>query len=253
MLYSFMPKKSEKEFLKEKLSILLDLAIILFVWALLVFDVIGFLYTYTTFDSSYTGYAFNGLNKGLLLAFQKITEAIFRLGSISVAITIIYLLDRRLASEKLKSTKVRARTFATSRKNTYRMSLRAKILLSVVVFVSIPWILAVPGIFVSDIPVLNIFFIGSQDYGGKPSVHLGTHHGFEGFFTVTAMILVFTTAKYLYDKRLKIIAGLGASFLLVLGLYNLIEDFFVEQIYKRGLITTNFLPYPGSNPEFVIS
>jgi len=247
-------KTKEKEFLKEKLSIETDYYIILLGWAVLFFTVLGHLYVYTTFPPSLTAYdvvSEIGLPQGIETALVKVTNDILVLGTIVSVVSIIYLLDRHLAIEKLRKMKVKVNTFTTFGKEIHTINIYAKAILIITFIIGLPWILATTGIFVSDIPLIGNLFMGKQDYKGYPSVHLGSHHGYTGFVIFSLMILVFTTAKYLYDKRLKIIAGIGASFLFVWGFYNMFQDFFTEQIVKRGLAESGF-PSPQAYIESLL-
>src|SRR3989338_4426550 len=106
----------EKEFLKEKLSTTVDYQIILFGWILLFFTVLVDLYVYITFPAELTyfdiiedGYFSPGVNTALV----KVTNDILTLGAVVTFITIIYLLDRHFAIEKLRKTKVKVKTFST--------------------------------------------------------------------------------------------------------------------------------------------
>jgi len=240
----------EKEFLKKKLSLEIDFQIILVGWLLLFFAMLGNLYVYTSFEPSATAYSdasAKEIPRGLVTALEKVTSNVATLGAFVTGMTILFLLDRDLAIKRLRKLRVKATTFTTFTKNTYKMNNFTKVILIVTAFISIPWFLANLGLFATDIPVLNYIFLGVEDFNGYPSVHLGGHHGYKGAATFFLMILVFTTARYFYDKRIRAITGLTASYLLVWGFYNMFEDFFVEQLYKRGLIE-RIIPQPG--PDF---
>ncbi|MHA1798535.1 MAG: hypothetical protein ACTSVY_08825 [Candidatus Helarchaeota archaeon] len=104
-------------------------------------------------------------------------------------------------------------------------------------FISIPWLFAINGIYVSDVPILNLIFIGRQPYEGHPSVHLGEHHGFGGWFFITIIwILLYSR---LLDKiqaqKIKKFVVFGLSFLFYFSLIQLLEDGINEQLVKRGL------------------
>jgi len=243
----------EKKFLKEKLSITADYYIILFGWVLLFFTILGDLYVYVTFQAELTyfdiiedGYFSPGVNTALV----KITNDIFTLGAVVTFITIIYLLDRHFAIEKLRKMKVKVKTFSTFGKSKYRMNNYTKVIIVITLLISMPWIFANSGMFVSDVPVLGNIYLAKQDFNGHSSVHLGSHHGYKGFTFFLLMILVFTTVKYLYNKKTKIVAGLVCCYLLAWGFYNMFQDFFTEQIFKRGLVNFTF---PNATTYFQIS
>ncbi len=120
----------------------------------------------------------------------------------------------------------------------------ARIVIGVVmVVVSIPWIAAACGVFVTDIPVLGSIFRGSQPTPGEPglaSVHRGLHEGLAGMqLALTALIL----------SRLLGLAAAGVArlalslFLAVMlsyGVMVLLQDGWNEQLIKRGILTWDF-------------
>lgn len=103
-------------------------------------------------------------------------------------------------------------------------------------FLSIPWILAIVGIYVSNIPLLNLIFLGQQFYQGHPAVHLGDHHGFGGwFFVTTVWILMYTRLLDKIQKPwIKKFIVFAFSFILYYSLILVLEDGFNEQLAKRG-------------------
>jgi len=110
-------------------------------------------------------------------------------------------------------------------------------------FFSLPWILCKVGIYISDVPLLNLIFLGQQSYEGHPSVHLGDHHGFGGWYFVTIVwVLVYTR---LIDKiqkpQVKKFIIFGLSFLYYYGMIQVLEDGFNEQLAKRGMVIGIYL------------
>lgn len=119
------------------------------------------------------------------------------------------------------------------------------IFLLCLIFFSLPWILAVQGIFISDIPGLNLIFIGRQigilgtnplDYI-YPAVHLGLHHGFDGFFYISFSIIFSILAFKMKDPIIRNFSIFGVGFLASYGLIAFLEDIIHEQIIKRGIIS----------------
>ena len=200
----------------------------------------------THFDIVEDGYFSPGVNTALV----KVTNDILTLGAAVTFITIIYLLDRHFAIEKLNKLKVKTSTFSIFGKSKYRMNNYAKVVLALTLLIGIPWIFANSGMFVSDVPVLGNIYLAKQTFEGHPAVHLGSHHGYKGFTFFLLMILVFTTVKYLHNKKIKIIAGLVCCYLLAWGFYNMFQDFFTEQIFKRDLVNFTF---PNATANFSIS
>jgi hypothetical protein len=89
-------------------------------------------------------------------------------------------------------------------------------------------ILALPWLFA----VLGFYFPGSDViYAGHPRVHLGEHHGLEGFLLVVTALLL---SRQL--PRMRRPAGLAVylSLMIAYGLGNMANDGWFEQVVKRG-------------------
>ena len=110
-------------------------------------------------------------------------------------------------------------------------------------FFSIPWLLAIVGVYVSDIPLLNLIFLGQQSYEGHPAVHLGDHHGFGGwFFVTTVWILMYSRILDKIQKNwIKKFVVFALAFILYYGLIQVFEDGFNEQLAKRGILIGIYL------------
>lgn len=131
-----------------------------------------------------------------------------------------------------------------------RVDVMRFVLFGLLVFISIPWLLAVQGIYVSDIPILNLLFLGRQhgilgmspmDYI-RPAVHLGTHHGFTGFIFLSYAILFSIMVFEMKRPVTRGIGTLGVGFLTFYGASALLEDFILEQIIKRGYLSPFYYP-----------
>ncbi|MFN2471556.1 MAG: hypothetical protein ABR583_11340 [Gaiellaceae bacterium] len=117
-----------------------------------------------------------------------------------------------------------------------RLRLAAAALL---VAASTPWILAELGVSVSDVPVLDAVFLGdepSPEPGdpGLRAVHLGRHHGFDGTLFALAALVLSRAVPVLHSARLRRALALAVAFLLAYGLLNAAQDFWLEQVVKRG-------------------
>ena len=134
-------------------------------------------------------------------------------------------------------------------KNSVHKNYNNKIRLSVfliISFLSLPWIFAAIGIYISDIPVFSLIFIGKYSLiksDTNPAVHLGNHHGLEAYLALILVILL----SYCLDHpvRFKILAYRASMlfFIIFLSLFALVtglDDFIGEQIIKRNL---EFSPY----------
>jgi hypothetical protein len=100
---------------------------------------------------------------------------------------------------------------------------RAYAVVAVVLAVlSIPWLFADIGFHVG----LGIFRAG-EDFQGEPSVHLGWHHGLGGAIIAFSSLLLLRLAR-------KPVARGWLLLLLVYGAVNCAQDFWLEQVVKRG-------------------
>ncbi|MHA1378692.1 MAG: hypothetical protein ACTSRG_09950 [Candidatus Helarchaeota archaeon] len=190
------------------------------IWAFIVYSTSNQYNTY--------GYGLAGTSIGGLIKFSMF---ILTNGMIIFISTILILLDNRENELELERP--------WQRSDYIRV-----IMLGLVIFFGLPWLFAIHGVFISDIPGLNSIFLGSQrgvlgtnpfDYL-YPSVHLGTHHGLDGLlfiiYAVVYSILVFVMKNSKIRNFLIFAIGILASY----GLVAYLEDFFHEQIIKRGYI-----------------
>jgi hypothetical protein len=116
----------------------------------------------------------------------------------------------------------------------------------ILIFVSLPWIFALAGVFIGDIPGLS-FFMSKQAIpweANLPAVHLGMHHGFAGFFLCASVILVSYNINWIRNKNLKKFWGIIFNIALFLGIYFVLQDFMNEQFY-------NFFRLNGINLSFL--
>lgn len=106
-------------------------------------------------------------------------------------------------------------------------------------FLAVPWLLADLGFSLDGVPVLGIIWqtgeLRSQPgvEGLHPAVHHGHHHGMDGvLLTVTALLLSRRTAEIVgAGVRRATVAFL--SLMLAYGLFQMANDFWLEQIVKR--------------------
>ena len=100
---------------------------------------------------------------------------------------------------------------------------------------ALPWLFAHIGVYISDIPMLNLVFVAEEpsscSYG--VTVHLGNHHGISGYLILIISRLILN--KWLItieNNRKKSIFGLLISFIQAFGLYLFVEDFTNEQLFR---------------------
>jgi hypothetical protein len=121
------------------------------------------------------------------------------------------------------------------RSDLVRVALAAALLLA-----GLPWIFAELGFYVSDVPLLGRIFLAEEivpSLGDEPSlhaVHLGRHHGMDGVLLAFAALLLSRVVGDMPSRLQR--AGLTAylSLMFVYGVANALQDFWLEQLVKRG-------------------
>jgi hypothetical protein len=113
------------------------------------------------------------------------------------------------------------------------------VLAIVVVLAAIPWIAADLGFYLDDVPGLGSVFLTGvlRPEPGHPTltaVHLGHHHGFDGTILALTAILLSRTVCMLRSGFLRTGYRFYVSLMLVYGLANALQDFWLEQLVKRG-------------------
>jgi hypothetical protein len=101
---------------------------------------------------------------------------------------------------------------------------------------SIPWLLAELGIYADDVPGLG-FFMSNEPSPEEPdlaAVHLGHHHGMDGTLLALSALAL---SRVVRDVRTRYLSGAFAFYvalMFVYGLANALQDFWFEQLVKRG-------------------
>lgn len=122
---------------------------------------------------------------------------------------------------------------------------------------AIPWLFAELGFYVDDVPGLGAVFMSDEivPEPGHPdlrAVHLGHHHGTDGvLFALSALVLSRELAAIRRPALRAVLAGY-LSLMLVYGIANALEDFWLEQLVKRD-VTSFKLPgmlRPDLAPEW---
>ena len=119
------------------------------------------------------------------------------------------------------------------------MDIARLVLAIIVVLAAIPWIAAGLGFYLDDIPGLGSVFLTGvpRPEPGHPTltaVHLGHHHGLDGTLLALAAIALSRTVCMLRSGYLHTGYRFYVSLMLVYGLANALQDFWLEQIVKRG-------------------
>ncbi len=127
-----------------------------------------------------------------------------------------------------------ARSGGVSRRGRRRGDTARIVAAAALLVLASPWVAADLGFFLNGVPVLGSIFHTAKPfpdlYPFPPTVHHGHHHGMDG------LLLVFTA---LLLSRLRPGAALAAYLALMLcyGLGNIANDFWLEQVWKRGWVS----------------
>lgn len=115
------------------------------------------------------------------------------------------------------------------------------------VVLALPWIGAELGVGFAGVPVLGQAFqtqeLRSEPglYVLHPAVHYGDHHGLEATLLVISALLLSRMLGAVRSRRLHAGFGFALALLITYGIGNIANDFWTEQVVKRGW-TTTFLP-----------
>ena len=107
----------------------------------------------------------------------------------------------------------------------------------------LPWLFAELGFYVSDAPILGRIFLAKEagpSVGGEPSlraVHLGSHHGMDGVLLVISALVLLRVPPRLASRAGEIALTAYLALMLVYGLANALQDFWTEQLVKRGTLS----------------
>jgi hypothetical protein len=110
----------------------------------------------------------------------------------------------------------------------------------VALLLAVPWIGADLGVSFSGVPVLGTLYqtgeLRSQPHvtGLHPAVHHGHHHGMDGVLLVLSALLLSRVLPSVSANRLRRTLGAYLALMLCYGVGNLANDFWLEQIVKRG-------------------
>jgi hypothetical protein len=114
------------------------------------------------------------------------------------------------------------------------------IAIGVLLFFALPWALADLGFYIGDVPLIGRIFM-SKDFvpAGDTlrAVHLGDHHGYNGFIFIVAAIILGRKLRDIQPASLRVATGWYLAFMMVYGLANYLNDIWLEQVVKRGWAT----------------
>jgi hypothetical protein len=117
----------------------------------------------------------------------------------------------------------------------------ARLALAGVVFLlALPWIAAENGVSFDGAPALGTIYqtgeLRSQPHAAElhPAVHHGDHHGMSGALLVLAALLLSRVLPSIDRRRPRALLGAYLALMLCYGLGNIANDFWLEQVTKRG-------------------
>jgi hypothetical protein len=112
--------------------------------------------------------------------------------------------------------------------------------ISIILFIlSLPWIFAYIGFYIGSIPILGNLFMSQQMIAGETlaAVHLGAHHGMDGVLFFLAGLWLTRELFRIRPEWLRWSLSAYLSLMVVYGLTIAAQDFWLEQVVKRGWTT----------------
>jgi hypothetical protein len=126
---------------------------------------------------------------------------------------------------------------------------RARIVAGLVVLVlALPWLAALLGVSLDRVPLLGWVFITDAkvtqpgNLTPAPAVHDGHHHGLDGATLVWAALILSRELDRFRSRGLRTAMCALLAFFFAYGGWNLAQDFWLEQVVKRGATSVE-LPY----------
>lgn len=118
------------------------------------------------------------------------------------------------------------------------------VLLALIGVASLPWVFANVGVYVGDVPGLKAVFMSKKilPEPGHPhlhAVHLGNHEGLDGWLLAATALGLRRALPGMRATRLRPVLGVYLALLLCYGLMVAANDFWHEQLVKRG--TTSYM------------
>jgi hypothetical protein len=121
---------------------------------------------------------------------------------------------------------------------------RLRIAIAAVLFLAaIPWLAADLGFSLDHTPLGSVYQTGELRRqpgvpGLHPAVHLGHHHGMDGTLLAWSALVLSRVAVGVRAARVRTALLLYLSLMLVYGVANAAQDFWLEQAVKRGWTET---------------
>ena len=136
------------------------------------------------------------------------------------------------------------------------MRSRARVALTLAVLlmllVSLPWVAADFGFYLSDAPLLGRIFVAERLVQGETAVHPGHHHGMDGVLLVLSFLVMLPLTARLAHTGVRALARFLACLGVTYGSYNVLQDFWHEQVWKRSADGFDFANrlYPSLSAEW---
>jgi hypothetical protein len=219
---------------------------LLIMWGLMIFTVLSTFFCYWLIDDPWAMYErvpFGSLTGGIYWALTTLGT----IGLVPIVWTFVLLLDHKISPREDPITDSLEKKGQPTPGQTpfYKDKFRVIMLISLI-FISLPWILALFGVFIDDIPGLR-FFMSKEAIPWEdnlPAVHLGMHHGYTGFYLCIFVFLVSYSINAIKTQKLRTFWGLTCNIVLFFGIYSVAQDFMNEQFY-------NFFRLNGTNLPFL--
>jgi hypothetical protein len=111
---------------------------------------------------------------------------------------------------------------------------------AVALALGLPWMAADLGLHLNSVPVLGWLFRTGElrtqpgNPVPHPAVHYGHHHGMDGVLLVLSALLLSRLLAPVAAKWVRLTVGAYLALMLCYGAGNIANDFWVEQVVKRG-------------------
>lgn len=131
------------------------------------------------------------------------------------------------------------------------------VLTALLVLASLPWLAGEIGFTLEGVPGLGQLFMSGEPSPepGHPdliAVHLGHHHGMDGTLLALTALALSRVVPQVRPRLLRGALALYLSLMLAYGLANAVQDFWLEQLVKRGTTSLEIpsLIVPKASPAW---
>ena len=113
------------------------------------------------------------------------------------------------------------------------------VLAAVLLLGSLPWLSGEVGFYLDGVPGFGSLFMSGElrpepGHPGLTAVHLGHHHGMDGTLLALSALALSRVVGDFRTRLLRGLFGFYVALMLVYGLANAVQDFWLEQLVKRG-------------------